>query len=376
MRVDQSSFTGTLRHERVASRIGLALGVAFTVCFLTGLLSHLIQHPPAWFSWPTRPVGLYRVTQGVHVASGIAAIPLLLGKLYTVYPRLFTTPPVRSVVHAAERGSVFVLVGAAFFEVVTGLLNIAHWYPWAFFFPTAHYAVAFIAVGAIALHVAVKLPVIRRSLAKPVGDDRERTGEPTDPSRRAFLWAVGAGVGAVVVATAGATVPWLRKISVLAVRTGEGPQGVPINKTAIAAGVTQAATSPGYRLTLLGPEGTVQLTLADLQQMPQHSAQLPIACVEGWSADASWTGVRVAELVARAGGAVDDDVVFESLQEGGAYSRSVLPARHARDPLTLLALQLNGEPLDLDHGFPCRLIAPSRPGVLQTKWVERIEVVT
>jgi len=42
---------------------------------------------------------------------------------------------------------------------------------------------------------------------------------------------------------------------------------------------------------------------------------------------------------------------------------------------TLLALDLSGEPLSLDHGFPCRLIAPDRPGVLQTKWVARLEVV-
>lgn len=52
-----------------------------------------------------------------------------------------------------------------------------------------------------------------------------------------------------------------------------------------------------------------------------------------------------------------------------------MPARHARDSQTLIALELNGEPLDLDHGYPARLIAPSRPGVLQTKWISRIEVV-
>jgi DMSO/TMAO reductase YedYZ molybdopterin-dependent catalytic subunit len=40
--------------------------------------------------------------------------------------------------------------------------------------------------------------------------------------------------------------------------------------------------------------------------------------------------------------------------------------------LTLLAYAVNGETLNLDHGFPCRLIAPNRPGVLQTKWVARI----
>jgi len=31
------------------------------VCFVTGLLSHLIQQPPGWFSWPARPAGLYRL---------------------------------------------------------------------------------------------------------------------------------------------------------------------------------------------------------------------------------------------------------------------------------------------------------------------------
>jgi DMSO/TMAO reductase YedYZ molybdopterin-dependent catalytic subunit len=41
----------------------------------------------------------------------------------------------------------------------------------------------------------------------------------------------------------------------------------------------------------------------------------------------------------------------------------------------LIALKLNGQTLDLDHGYPCRLIAPTRPGVLQTKWLARIEVV-
>jgi DMSO/TMAO reductase YedYZ molybdopterin-dependent catalytic subunit len=44
------------------------------------------------------------------------------------------------------------------------------------------------------------------------------------------------------------------------------------------------------------------------------------------------------------------------------------------DPLTLIALRLNGEPLHPDHGYPARLIAPNRPGVLQTKWVGRLTV--
>ena len=42
----------------------------------------------------------------------------------------------------------------------------------------------------------------------------------------------------------------------------------------------------------------------------------------------------------------------------------------------VMALDLAGEPLDLDHGYPCRVIAPNRPGVLQTKWLSSLEVTT
>ena len=64
-----------------------------------------------------------------------------------------------------------------------------------------------------------------------------------------------------------------------------------------------------------------------------------------------------------------------SLQERGAFRASTLPANFVDDPLTLLATGLNGETLALDHGYPCRIIAPNRPGVLQTQWVSRLDVM-
>ena len=60
----------------------------------------------------------------------------------------------------AERASVGVLVAAAVFELATGLANAAQWYPWSFSFRSTHYAVAWIAIGALVVHIAVKLPVI------------------------------------------------------------------------------------------------------------------------------------------------------------------------------------------------------------------------
>ena len=362
-----------LRGTAVTARVGLALGVAVAVCFVTGLISHFIQHPQPWFFWPTRPVWLYRLTQGLHVISGIAAIPLLVVKLWSVWPKLFERPILGGPIRQLERLSILVLVASMFFQLSTGLLNTAQWYAFEFFFTTAHYAMAWVAFGAVVVHIGVKLPVIRRALGEPL--DELAAGGSIGPSRRSVLVGAGLAVALATVVTAGQTVPWLRKLSVLAPRSGEGPQGVPVNRSAIAAGVIRRAQSPDYRLTVANGATAKAFAVADLAAMPQATHQLPIACVEGWSANAEWTGVVLADLLAAVGASPDSDVRMISLEPPGPYSRTTLPARHSRDSQTLIALKLNGEVLDLDHGYPCRLIAPTRPGVLQTKWLSRIEVV-
>jgi DMSO/TMAO reductase YedYZ molybdopterin-dependent catalytic subunit len=101
---------------------------------------------------------------------------------------------------------------------------------------------------------------------------------------------------------------------------------------------------------------------------------LPISCVEGWSRNARWGGIAVRDLLAEAGAPDDVEVTVESIEQGSRYRRSDLTPGFVDDRHTLLALELNGEPLHIDHGFPVRLIAPNRPGVLQTKWVTRVIV--
>ena len=364
----------SLRSTAVTARVGMALGLAVAICFVTGLISHFIQHPQPWFFWPTHPVWLYRLTQGLHVISGIAAIPLLVVKLWSVWPKLFERPFIGGLTRQLERISILVLVASMTFQLSTGLLNIAQWYAFKFFFTTSHYAMAYVAAGAVIVHIGVKLPVIRRALGEPLEPflaEQVRRG----PSRRAVLWGTGLAVGLATVVTAGQTVPWLRRLSVLAPRSGQGPQGVPINRSALAAGVVGSAQAPDYRLTVTNGSRSRTFSLPELATMPQATRSLPIACVEGWSANAEWTGIVLADLVAAVGGSPDADVRMISLEPPGPYSRTVLPARHARDPNTLIALRINGQILNLDHGYPCRLIAPSRPGVLQTKWLSRIEVV-
>lgn len=383
------AFPSPLHSERRAARVGLWLGIAFLVCFVTGVLSDLIQNPQSWFPWPASPVWGYRVSQGLHVASGLAAIPLLLVKLWTVYPKLFEWPPARTPARLVSRLSILVLVGAAMFQLVTGLINIAQWYPWGFFFPTAHYWTGWIAVGAISIHVGAKAAEIRRGLARrgsparsaglsaeeaATAREKDAAAETNGMPRRAFVAAAGLGVGAVTLTTVGQTLRPLTPVAALAPRIPYvGPQGVPVNQTAENAGVLESARADDYRLVVVGPQ-RLELSLADLQAMPQRTEPLPITCVEGWSASAEWTGVQLRELLRMAGLSPEDtEVRVLSLQPGGLYNSSVVNVPHASDPRTLLALRLNGEPLALDHGYPVRLIAPNRPGVNQTKWLRQVE---
>ncbi|MFG1697919.1 molybdopterin-dependent oxidoreductase [Nonomuraea sp. NPDC049309] len=359
-------FTSTLHSEQVAAKLGVWLGASFTVAFATGLFSHFVQHPPAWLLWPSRPVNLYRVTQGLHVIGGIATVPLLLAKLWTVYPKLWQWPPLRSAGHAAERLSVLLLVAGALFQLVTGLMNIAYTYLWPFGFVQAHYWTAFIVYGALVIHVANEWAKVRRHAWTRV----------ENPDRRRFLATVAAACGVAALVTAGETVTPLKRLAVLAPRDPDtGPQGVPVNRSAAAAGVTGLAGDPSYRLVVTGAVRTeLSIGYAELARMPQHTVRLPIACVEGWSVECEWTGVRLRDLIAAAGGAPDAVLTVESLERNGYYRSSEVRPPHWQDPLTLLALKLNGETLDPDHGYPVRLIAPNRPGVMQTKWVGTVRV--
>jgi hypothetical protein len=381
---------GGPRHDRrTASILGMALGVTFGLCFLTGLLSDQLQNPLPWFRWSPDPTGLYRVTQGVHVWTGLASVPLLLAKLFTVAPKLWRWPPFESPVHALERLTIAPLVGGAIFLLLTGVQNIASWYPWGFSFTAGHLWAAWITIGAMVVHVGAKVRVIgelRReraaaaasALPAPAPAPPAAAPEPVEGglTRRGVLGVAFGGSALLVATFAGSTVPLLRRTSILAPRdVTAGPQGFPVNTTARSAGVVAAAASAGWRLEVVGAvDRDLRLSRADLERLPQRTAELPIACVEGWSTVQRWTGVPLRDLLAMAGAAPGASAHVVSLQERSPYGRSDVEAAVLDDPDTLVALAVGGEPLHVDHGYPARLIAPNRPGVLQTKWLTRVEV--
>ncbi|WP_103501237.1 MULTISPECIES: molybdopterin-dependent oxidoreductase [Streptomyces] len=393
-----------LRGPWLTSVLGTVLLVGITVMFVTGLLSYAAYNPDLapvndqtpdkgllgfyLFSWPTDPPWLYRLTQGVHVTLGIVLVPVLLAKLWSVVPKLFETPPARTLSRALERLSVLLLVGGALFVFLTGILNIQLDYLFPGDFYRLHFYGAWVFMSAFVLHVVLRAPAAVRALRRrrdrpdepEEGDTVAPSPDPPTASRRGALWFVGGGSLLLFLTTVGRNFDSLRPTALLAphghAEPGDGPGGFQINKTAAEVGIRPAETRDEvWRLTLTGPAGTRRLTRAELLAMEQHTAELPIACVEGWStSNQRWRGVRLRDLAALAGHTTGPppDVLVESLQRGGAFRSAALRGNQVADHRSLLALAVNGAPLTADHGYPARVIVPAAPGVLNTKWVERM----
>jgi DMSO/TMAO reductase YedYZ molybdopterin-dependent catalytic subunit len=408
----RSFWRSPIRGPWLTSVLGLALLGGVLALFVTGLLSYAAYNPglsplndttpgKGWlgfylFSWPTRPAWLYRVNQGVHVTLGLALVPVLLAKLWSVLPRLFEWPPLRSPAHALERLSLFLLVGGAVFEFATGIMNIQQWYVFPGSFYTLHFYGAWVFVAAFVVHAALKFPAVIRALRSRgllrelrVSTARTRP-EPPDAgflvspapaaptiSRRGALAFAGAGSLVLLALSVGQSIGGpLRRTALLAPHgqaEGSGPGGFQVNVTAAEAGIVAERTGAAWRLTLTraGAAGRpVTLTRAELLAMPQHTAHLSINCVEGWSTGGQdWTGVRLRDLARLAGAGHPARVLVASLQSGGAFSSAVLSAGQVMDPDSLLALRVNGADLSPDHGYPARVIVAASPGVHNTKWV-------
>jgi DMSO/TMAO reductase YedYZ molybdopterin-dependent catalytic subunit len=395
------AFRSPLRGPWLTAALGSVLLVLVAIVAVTGFLSHAAYEPdlrgnaiipvdadlPLTFGWPTSPTWLYAVNQSLHVNVGLVAVPVLLAKLWSVMPRLFVWPPVNSVRQGIERLGIALLVASAIFQFATGIVNVQYWYAFHFNFVVAHYYGAVVFVGALFLHVLVKLPVIigayrDRGWLRPLRDDLAHTRpepdgdlvapdpDPPTLSRRGLFAFVGGASLTLLVANAGESIGGpVRSLAFLAPRR----EDFPVNKTAARAGITPEMVGPDYLLTLSDGAREILLTLDELRALPQHTAKLPISCVEGWTTTQTWTGVRLSELAQAAGVAGARSAFVRSLQPKGVLSKASLSADAIADPDSLLALQVNGSDLPLDHGYPARIIVPALPGVHNTKWVGSIE---
>jgi DMSO/TMAO reductase YedYZ molybdopterin-dependent catalytic subunit len=204
--------------------------------------------------------------------------------------------------------------------------------------------------------------------------------EPAEPtiSRRGVLAFAGAGSALIAILAVGQSLGGpLRRTALLAPHGQDvsgGPGDFQVNRTAASVGIEESETGAAWRLTLLNDSRPghppVVLRRDALLRLEQHTARLPIACVEGWSTDdQAWSGVRLRDLARLAGVTRPASVLVRSLQRGGAFSQVVLSQGQVTDPDSLLALRVNGADLTPDHGYPARVIVPANPGVHNTKWV-------
>ena len=151
-----------------------------------------------------------------------------------------------------------------------------------------------------------------------------------------------------------------------------------------------------WRLRVAGHvEHQLELSLEDLRRMDAVSVVAVNQCsgnsrslfeprvpggqwVNGAMGNARWTGVRLSEVLRRAGlRAGSDQVTFQGLDEGPLPSVpdfvKTLEVEHARQSDVLVAYEMNGAPLPMVNGFPVRLVVP---GWYATYWVKSLSYIT
>ena len=132
-----------------------------------------------------------------------------------------------------------------------------------------------------------------------------------------------------------------------------------------------------YRLRVDGLVATpVELTYADIVSMPPASLTRDFQCVTGWRvADVAWTGVRLRDLLERAGGVQPTARALRFHSFDGVYTESLTLDQARRDDMLCAYAMEDDQPITSAHGGPVRLYAAPMYGYKSLKWLERIEVV-
>jgi DMSO/TMAO reductase YedYZ molybdopterin-dependent catalytic subunit len=141
----------------------------------------------------------------------------------------------------------------------------------------------------------------------------------------------------------------------------------------------QADDFAAWRLRVHGlVEHPVELSLADLRALPHHEQITQHFCIQGWSGIAKWGGVCMSTIVDLVRPSPEARwVIFYSLGDGpdGGLYYDAHPIEQMRYQLTMLAYDMNDEPLTYGHGAPLRLRNEVQLGFKQVKWLAGIEFV-
>jgi sulfoxide reductase catalytic subunit YedY len=134
-----------------------------------------------------------------------------------------------------------------------------------------------------------------------------------------------------------------------------------------------------YALEISGlVEKPLRLTLSDLMSMPSQTQITKHNCIQGWTGIAEWGGVPLSEILNRCHpkpGARFMMFVSHGLDAKGRPFHESLPIEMGRLPQTILAYEMNFQPLTVPHGAPLRLRVETQVGFKMVKWLQCIDFV-
>ena len=132
-------------------------------------------------------------------------------------------------------------------------------------------------------------------------------------------------------------------------------------------------------------ERPLRLTLADLRAMPKQTQITKHCCIQGWSGVAEWGGVSLRHIVALCHPlpsaryiifhAFDNKSTSEPHAQGPGYFYGTIRMDLEEDPQTILAYEMNGQPLPINHGAPLRLRVETQLGFTMVKYIRAIEFI-
>ncbi len=129
-----------------------------------------------------------------------------------------------------------------------------------------------------------------------------------------------------------------------------------------------------YKLVIDGEvKFPTELNLFNLKKLPFTSMVMQHVCVEGWAAIVQWGGIRLRDLAQVV--QPKDSARYVLFESADKYTES-WDLASSLHPQTLLAYQMNGQPLPVENGAPIRLAAPIKLGYKQSKWVTKISFVS
>ncbi|MFF5076233.1 molybdopterin-dependent oxidoreductase [Actinoplanes sp. NPDC000266] len=309
-------------------RVDLVLGLLLIAGVLTGIAANTIG-----VRWPLNLIQLH--------AAGALAILLLAPWKYVVIRRGLRNPRQRRPTKALS-------LALLFFVLVTigsGLL---------------HSTGRVEDVGPLTLmqiHVGAAVGAVLAVVAHFFGHwVRPRRA---DVDRRALLRLAALGAGAAV-----ATAAWDAWGATARRFTGSVPRSSLLVTSWINDGI-QRVDPERWRLRV----GDSSLTLADVLALPHERFTATLDCTSGWYSTQEWEGVRLSTLLDRAGVTGGAWRSIEVLSTTG-FSRWF--GADTLDEVWLVTA-VGGRPLSYGHGFPARIVAPSRRGFWWVKWVTSIQ---